>query len=1581
MAKKKKKIRLNIKVAIAGLLLLGVIGAGTFYLWYKSGRDPQKFIVEAQTALENKQYKQAEELYGKAYHFSEGLDKVDILFKLAEIAMIEDPGDPAAGIEPKEPKWRKALGIFDKIAATDPKNIEARLKMLDFSYELADMGRANSWNEVKEISDELLLLYDEKNMEPDPFVVLARGRASLEIAKSGSATDTQKEVDDAKKFMNMLLKLEPNNFDAFWHLAHAELLQGEIEDNAGIIGAREDSVKRAEAIIQESIDKNPEMAEPYVNMLKLKILESRSGKTSADVKATIEEQYQKVKEKFPDNAEIDYVMAGFYYKNPLDIDKAVKLINDAVEKEPEDYDYVFRASMINYMKYCLSGEKVKWVDEAIRLAKSALELPEAQHTTGPKEARNNNNILVLNNLLANYYSEKARHTEGEKRENLLASLEEATKNIKEIVMVEENPILIKWRGMLEYLSGEQEKGLRKLVKAQDKFDAQNSPDAQLCYFISRILKSESVIGARQKYLGKAIENNIVFEGRPEAVLDYSEILLKLRSPDNAISLVQRYEQVMGENERSNELLIEAYIQANLFDKAEKQIEAYGPESLKALNYKLEIAGQRASQLLQLRARQQLYNEPNAQNKISRLSEDIREIRLKRLKLLRQIFNKYPESLKDYSGISEILVDVLQEGYKPKAIEFNQDFLAKYPDNPTARLMKKRLSKPDPLVVDKEELREFQAEILSDTDMPELEKQLSIGRVFLKGQDYENAYGYYEKALELDPDNEAAVSSLFDMAIAEEDYERAKGYMETAVEMDIDGCGGQFFAGRLALKKENYEKALDCFNECIEIKPIFPSAYLNLSIIYNEMNKMDQAVENARKAAEFSPKDSNISLNYAMVLYKRNERLGSDVTDQQKKQAQDAILRAIRVNPSNIELQSVYAEYIADTKPGSALAMRQTIFKSNPTKKNALLLARMALKNADDAFNSPKKEAMYRIAEDAYNNALSISPGDPEVLDAYADFYRISGQEDKISQLLGDRKEVLWKSYYRRSQFDKAKETLLELREKDPDNKDYVLGLLGVSIKLFDKENVEKYSKELLQLEDTLANRILRVKSFVEIGAVEDVENDLQKLIENNPDNSELRLLSATVALRKGEFDRAEEIAGKILDKNSKNATAWRIKGKANYLSADYQKALDDFKECKSIKDDSLIRIDIARAYDRLGRYEPAISELNSAVEDESTPLVALRLLEEIYWRAKKFAPLRDYYNLMIKRFPEKSYWQRRLGDMETKLENYRSAEDAYKAAWDKALNSGEDDPASILGYANTLLEQGKNSQVLSMLSKYVDSPYKVAVFTLMGQTRHSMGNEENAMEDFHVAMKSAGIDLQKIKFVIQRMVDSYDKQSAYEIVTSYAEKGEKTVNKYLCLFQVNFEFANYNKAISYVDDAISQISKENILHRQFNILKANTLLYAYKKIPDRDYTERAAQIYEELLKQTPGDTNVLNNLAYLLAESDYDLERAEQVAAKAYQNSPDNGLVLDTYGYTLIKNRKYEKAESLLSRAIQKMELSSTSAPSEVYEHYGLALERLNKPEEAKAAYERALKTDENLPKETQDKLKEKISRLSKRIF
>jgi Tfp pilus assembly protein PilF len=160
--------------------------------------------------------------------------------------------------------------------------------------------------------------------------------------------------------------------------------------------------------------------------------------------------------------------------------------------------------------------------------------------------------------------------------------------------------------------------------------------------------------------------------------------------------------------------------------------------------------------------------------------------------------------------------------------------------------------------------------------------------------------------------------------------------------------------------------------------------------------------------------------------------------------------------------------------------------------------------------------------------------------------------------------------------------------------------------------------------------------------------------------------------------------------------------------------------------------------------------------------------------------------------------------------------------------------------------------------------------------------------------------------------------------------------------------------------------------------KDNTLQMAFKKTGDNDYLKKTIQEYESVLQKQPTNDTVLNNLAYILADTGMDLSKALAYAKKTYETSPGNANVLDTYGYVLLKSGDTKQADEVLQRALQQFEQDKINAPAEVYDHIGLAKEKLGQDAEALTAYKRALElSDENVSKDVKDRISASIKKLS----
>lgn len=108
-----------------------------------------------------------------------------------------------------------------------------------------------------------------------------------------------------------------------------------------------------------------------------------------------------------------------------------------------------------------------------------------------------------------------------------------------------------------------------------------------------------------------------------------------------------------------------------------------------------------------------------------------------------------------------------------------------------------------------------------------------------------------------------------------------------------------------------------------------------------------------------------------------------------------------------------------------------------------------------------------------------------------------------------------------------------------------------------------------------------------------------------------------------------------------------------------------------------------------------------------------------------------------------------------------------------------------------------------------------------------------------------------------------------------------------------------------------------ILERQpdnHHVRMMSAIVYAEINQP-----EKARIAYENILSAKPDSTLVLNNLAYLYAETLNQLDRGYELAEKARALDPESPIIADTLGWILFKRKDFPRALELLRHSASKL--------------------------------------------------------------
>jgi tetratricopeptide (TPR) repeat protein len=1645
------KRRLNKKVALVGSVIFIVVALGAILAILYLSRNPEKLAAEGDAAWKAKDYERAEHCYHKARNLAktDSLRK-EILFKLVD--MYIETGE-----------WNFVRGCWEEIINIDHKEVKARYARLKYFYIMADSGVQQVWQDVRQQASELIEVVEQANLLMEStdkwetaglrekrdrgqpmgqYLYLLRGRAAMEMAKLGVVPDTEALLAQGVADLEKAQKLDPTDVDAYWYLAQAALTKGDIFAERGNFEERNKAIEQAKSLMEQAVKVADADPRAHMNLLVVKFLTiQKVGKEEIDA---LEREYLSLAERFPSNAEIFARISRFYSDprmGPKNFDKAIEAIEQATKLDSDNVIYAINAAYLRYRKFSYYGQKDE-LSKAIEVAKHALTLPDAQEQTGPRSWTNRLNRVSLYALLANCYIEQVLEP-CEKRTEAqtavwLKDAEEAVHGIEQILGSGEDPQVIKWRGLLELAKGDKNSGIRKLYTVYEQFKAASTRkgferiDSLLAYRLAKNFENTEELGAANEFFSVALrlsDRNLpdrIDERKPEAFLDYAEVLLKLRVYNEALHLVNFFESQYWSNERSRMIRVKAYIGAKQFDDATEELGGR-PDNPDTVKLRLELVQAKIRQTLMAIVQKQIQErsgsfaqpvgpagesavEPQASMEV--IKDELKSYRQREAELVGKLLSMEPDSVEAASVVT-VCGNYLEAGQKSEAEDLINKFLAHFPDNTMALVYKQLFSEPDPANVSEQRRREIEEQVLSSIANP-IRRAVELGVFYRGNNEPQKAIEQLKAAFEMgaSPDriSDSAVRQLviiasqhlFDMALKTQDWQLAGQIADKAQRENLDECEGRVFAARLALAKGEFKDALAKIDECLKQKPVFSRAYMLRSNINAALGDEHASIEDIKKAASLNPLDGTITKGLAIAFCRRDQKLGDNIASAQRVETKAALDRALVLNAGDLQLLSFYAEYISSIEPLRALAIRQELQRTVPSVENAVRLGQLAAKVAGEITDPQRKDALFAIAESSFEEARKINPNDKEMLYYYAEYLRSRGQDDKAKSLLKDSQDerLLSDYYFQSGRYDDARRVLEQLYQSGTKDITVLKRLLLVAEKTADGEAVKKYSEELLSLEENAENRLIQIQSFLRVGFVKEAEFKVQSFKEKYPDDPRIQLLEALLVMRQGQLQKALDLTNQYIQNNQNNAVAWRMRGEIKLYMANYEQAIGDLKASKSLLDDPATRVSLAQAYMRMKRFDDAIAELKNTIDLPNAPVETRRLLEGVYMQVGRKDALKTFYDQTLAKFPDSVPWHNRAAAFAITVGEFKRAEQLYEKAYQmKRKDIGEPNAkdgirdtqyaaafdghlrALVLGAGNRSAgdwNPRKLEEVFEEGKRHLDGAFAPIAYLRMAEAKLKLGDKTTAREYCRKAVDKVGENESLASDVLLRMYLMLGAEEVSKYCQQKLQTDPASLAANFTMYNLAKLDAQYDKAIEYIDKCLQIVGQGNPRVVEYVTRKAEVLTLAYEETSDNNYLLKAIADYESLLAKMPNNTSVLNNLAYLLAENDERLPEALQYAKRALDARPNDPSFMDTYGYVLYKSGDVSKAEELLVAAVQRYEQDVAPIPPEVYEHLGVIKEKLGAKTEALDAYKQVLEVGaDRLSQKRRERINNAVKRLS----
>lgn len=607
--------------------------------------------------------------------------------------------------------------------------------------------------------------------------------------------------------------------------------------------------------------------------------------------------------------------------------------------------------------------------------------------------------------------------------------------------------------------------------------------------------------------------------------------------------------------------------------------------------------------------------------------------------------------------------------------------------------------------------------------------------------------------------------------------------------------------------------------------------------------------------------------------------------------------------------------------------------------------------------SARKEARYILARDPANGEalflLSELATAPEEIQAARETVQKFPEKNSVSYLLAAANLAL-----RQSQPEKAGNLISRALALDPKSPEAhrSKGILH----LFRKE-APAAREEFKAAADLAPPRSKMKASYAEYlaqtSATAEAKTYLTDLTKQTPDFFPAWALLARIAFDEKRYDESTKLLENIISREPDNLDARLLQANILLAQGNGAKAIDILEALQRDHPNApLLKYQLARAYLQNNRPEQAVDVLRLALTKSPHYTDAILLLAETNLRSGDPGAAIPYLEELLKRQPDLERAQLLLAD-------------AYRAA-------------GRLDDAAALFQQRLQKQ-----------PAHAESYVMLGLVQREQGQSEDARKSFEAALKLAPENFTAITQVLELDLTAKDFAAATARVNQQTEKQPNAAGTYLLKGKLFAAQKNWPEAEAALRKAIEIDPK---LAPAYDLLVAiylengrladankelsaalvrsprnETVLLALAAVQEKEknYTG-AAETYRQLLGFQPNNVIVLNNLAYLYAESLGQLEEAQELARKAQSVSGNSPAVADTLGWVLYKRESYQEALGLLHTAAEKQ-----PDDPEVQFHLAMAEYMMGQKEAAQAALERALSLAADFPHKTEAENRLKLLR------
>ncbi len=725
----------------------------------------------------------------------------------------------------------------------------------------------------------------------------------------------------------------------------------------------------------------------------------------------------------------------------------------------------------------------------------------------------------------------------------------------------------------------------------------------------------------------------------------------------------------------------------------------------------------------------------------------------------------------------------------------------------------------------------------------------------------------------------------------------------------------------------YREASIIYRRVIQKNRLFADAYYRLGLTDLKLGRVRQAIAAFTRATELKPENQDAYAHLAdlyLAAYLANPAQNETWLGELQRSTE----RAEQYFPGSFDINRIKA-HVAFTQKDyqTAIELFRAARKQKPDDRRVNLGLVQSLAAAGDTKQAEQLAKSY-LAQDKNFGAMYDS---------------------------------LYALYARQNRAEDARAILESKCEANPDN-------IAYRLQLARHYYVTRHSEEMRAALDYLTSHPEEFPTaFRDVGnfyvRIRDYDQALETYrrgTEVVPQQaSDLKNRMVEVLALEGKPQEAFRLVETILKEDENNTTALALRGALRLRSGDRREldaAIADFEAALSrMPENVVLRYNLAETYRMQGNLGRALVEYNEAIQKRADYLPPRYGRAGVYLQQKEYAKALAAGEEILKLRPNDlrarlircNAWiglgqsgQARASLREILEQSPRASEALYQLArlelrehrYDEAeklfrrLYTGSPpDRRGLFGLVDVYMAKGRTQEAIALLRTSLErEPDRPALHLAMGSVLLTSGRVEEAVKEF--------------RFVLDKRPD--DGMANRFVGFAYYQRGE------------------FAKAEEYLKKAA-----------ELRPMDPLPVLYLGMTSERQGAMSQAAAYYEEVLKRSPDSPIALNNLAYILAETTAELDRALTLAQRARSRAPQDPNVADTLAWIYIKKNLADSAVLILNDVVAKN-------PSMVTWRYHLAMALFQQGETGKAKRELEIALQHQPTEEEKAKINELLAKV-----